>query len=606
MNRFDFYFEQLVTQADMDEVFDFAEAADQRLQSDNDYVGIVQGLEVNEAFPTANLTVDIPTGVAYDQSGQRCFVSGAQNLDLSVDSNSVPTAVAGAGNEKWLSIFIAFDRALSDPRVDGNGVPLQYRREESFQFIVDQAAESAAGSAAVYTSGNAETYALTNGDTLDLSVDGGVPVTVTFNAGDFANIALATAAEVAAVIQATVAGITAADNGGFVEITTNGTGPGASLLATGGSTLAIFDFPLAAAVGAGGPTRPALRPDAILLADVLIKFGTTAIVDLPPPAGTDGYIDDLTRRQTVFAYDGLNYKIRAGTITDFADGLADELNTHIANAGNAHPASAITFDGAPMPGVWSNLSLAPEVQTAFLGVTQDLADQTGGSDGAGLIGVGLTGTDITPGTLEFVLAALDALKGSLGNANTWTAINDFNARLDANAGAIITEDLLLQDATLRHIPEDFDGNNDWTFGAGTGVSPVRHYGKNLQHTLTAGISQADVRLFNGGAAPINTVVGTVRGTLVAWDDNSNPVDGTHNTFEVVFSLSAGVAQTVAFDSDFDTARQLNGGVDDLTAIFVDAPAGTGELNLSFGWGANAGLIKNIAVVWELQLFLSNQ
>lgn len=602
MDRFDFYFEQLVTQADMDEAFDFAESADQALQSDNGYVGIVQGLEVNEAFPTPNLTADIPAGVAYDQVGQRCFVSGTQNLDLSVDSNSVPTTVAGVGNEKWLSIFIAFDRALSDPRVDGNGVPLQYRREESFQFIVDQGAESAAGSPAVYTSTIAEAYTIGAGQTLDLSVDGGAPVTVTFAGTE------TTAAQVAAAIQAQVPGVTAADNGGFVEITTNGTGPGASLLATGGDTLATFGFPLTAAVGAGGPTRPALRPDAILLADVLIKFGTTAVVDLPPPAGTDGYIDTVTRRQTVFAYDGLNYKIRAGTITDFADGLSDQLNTHVSNAGNAHPASAITFDGGPIPGVWSNLKVSPEVQTALLGVTQDLADTSPGSDGAGLVGVGLTGTDITPGTLEFVLAALDSLKGSLGNPNTWTAINDFNARVDANAGLTVTEDLRITDGAFFHSPEDLQGNNDWTFGDGFFGSnaPIRKYGKHQQHTLGAGVTTSQTLLYDGGGAPVTTVVGAIRGSVLYWDDNSNPVDATHYTFEIAFNLSAGVGQTVNDDASFDTPRLLNGGADDNISISTVTPAGTGELYLSIGWGANAGLIKNIVTMWELVFFSSNQ
>ena len=79
MDRFDFYFEQLVTQADMDEAFDFAESADQRLQSDNDYVGIVQGLGVVQAFPTPNLTADIDAGVAYDPTGQRCSIASPQN-----------------------------------------------------------------------------------------------------------------------------------------------------------------------------------------------------------------------------------------------------------------------------------------------------------------------------------------------------------------------------------------------------------------------------------------------------------------------------------------------------------------------------------------------
>lgn len=562
MNRQDFYFEQLVTQADLDTAFDFAEQADQRALTDNGYVGIVGGLEVVEASPSPNITVTVNSGVAYDQLGQRCFVPVPTTLNLAVDSNAVSTAVANPGNEKWLSVFIAFDRALSDPRVDGNGVPLLYLRAESFQLIVDQGAENAAGTPATYTSTTTEPFALTNGSTLDVSIDGAAPTTVTFLTGDFASIGAATAAEVAAVITTQLGGAaTAADVAGAVVITSASTGPGATLLVTGGSAAAVFAFPTVAATGAGGPTRPGLRPDAILLADVLLRFGTTAIVDKPDPGGSSGVIDLTTRRQSVFRFGG-SFNITAGTITDFADALADILSSHIGNTGNAHPASAITY--AP-----SGNLIALDVQAA--------------------------------------LDELEAEKAGLAVANTFTAINDFDQRTDLNGGAVVGGFLNVLDAPLNLFPTTYNSAAAWTFTGSLGVSPSRTYGECQQYTLTAAPSASEIVLYDGGTTPAITTVGQLRGRVMFWDDNSNPAAMTQFEFSAVFAHSAGVATTVVFDEAIAPALAVNGGAtDQLPSFAIVAGSGTGTLSVEIGWAADLGAVKNIACIWEIETFNTNQ
>lgn len=359
----------------MDDVFDFAENADHQLQNDNGYVGIAQGQEVSEAFPTPNLTVDITLGVAYDQLGQRVFINADQNLDLSVDSNALPTSVAGGGNEKWVSVFAAFDRVLSDPRVDGNGIPLQYDRAESFQFIVDQAAEAAAGTPAVYTSTIAEVYPLVNGQTLFLVVDNTPTQTITFLSGDFAAIGAATAAEVASVIQANTTGLTAVDNGGDVEIMSLMTGPTASVHEVGGTAAQSFAFPQAAAIGAGGPTRPALRADALLLADVLFRNGTTQIFSAPDPGPTtSGVIDAITRREDTFIFTGTKFIIREGTIVEFATALGSELDAHMNDTGVPHSATAIGFDNTGVDAQYTGLAVASAVNAAIVALSNDIRD----------------------------------------------------------------------------------------------------------------------------------------------------------------------------------------------------------------------------------------
>src|SRR5690606_41495869 len=59
----------------------------------------------------------------------------------------IPTAVSGPANERWLAVFLRFDRQLSDPRTDGNAQQVYFRRDESFELVVRQAPEGPVGSA---------------------------------------------------------------------------------------------------------------------------------------------------------------------------------------------------------------------------------------------------------------------------------------------------------------------------------------------------------------------------------------------------------------------------------------------------------------------------
>lgn len=140
MDRRDFYFKMLVSEGDMDEAFDLVEQADRNLVIDGGLVGVYTGLAVAEAG-VPNLTVQVSGGAAYDQTGQRTAVVGAQIVPVNVDKDNVSTEVAGVGNSKIISVFIKFKRVLSNPKNDGNNVVVQYNRNESFEFIVEQSDE---------------------------------------------------------------------------------------------------------------------------------------------------------------------------------------------------------------------------------------------------------------------------------------------------------------------------------------------------------------------------------------------------------------------------------------------------------------------------------
>lgn len=147
-DRLDYYFRQRVTEAELDLGFSELEAADHNLAADLGFTGVLANAAVSPHAPVANLTVDVSgPGAILDQLGQRIFFSELQNVNVAHDDNSVSTDVSVAGKEKIVSVFVKFDRALSDPRIDGNSLTVFFRRDESFKFSVAQGAEAPAGTA---------------------------------------------------------------------------------------------------------------------------------------------------------------------------------------------------------------------------------------------------------------------------------------------------------------------------------------------------------------------------------------------------------------------------------------------------------------------------
>ena len=140
MQRYDFYYGQLVRQADLDDAFDGAEQADRYLMIDTGAVGINSGLTVAEAA-IPNLTVQVAAGPCYDQQGRRTNVPSSQIFDLSA---SMPV---GGGNDRVASVCVRFDRTLSDVRTDDNDVSISYNQAEGFELFVVEGTEAASGTA---------------------------------------------------------------------------------------------------------------------------------------------------------------------------------------------------------------------------------------------------------------------------------------------------------------------------------------------------------------------------------------------------------------------------------------------------------------------------
>ncbi len=147
-HRCDFHFRQRVSEAELDLAFELLEQADRNLAADVRIYGVVSGAVPSPHSPVANLSIDLSApGCGYDRLGQRVFFGTGQTVDCSVDLSGIPTDVSSAGNVRWLGVFLRFRRLLSDPRTDGNSQQIYFRRDESFELVVRQAAEGPSGTA---------------------------------------------------------------------------------------------------------------------------------------------------------------------------------------------------------------------------------------------------------------------------------------------------------------------------------------------------------------------------------------------------------------------------------------------------------------------------
>lgn len=109
------------------------------------------------------------------------------------------------------------------------------------------------GTKATRTAANAEPYALTDGNTVTVSLDGEADLTFTVDAADYANVAAATATEVAAAFKSQIPkGLGAADVSGTLELTNDrDNGTDSTLEVTGGTDAAVLGFPAGVDTGTG-------------------------------------------------------------------------------------------------------------------------------------------------------------------------------------------------------------------------------------------------------------------------------------------------------------------------------------------------------------------
>jgi len=145
MNKNDFYKKQYLSAAEMDAFQDYIDDGVKDFLLAHGYQGIVDGLIVQASAGAPTFDAVVTAGTAYDKDGEHVHVAVNQTIDISVDElgNTTYTDLGG-GEDRWVSIFLHFDRALSEPRVDGDGVPLHYVHAESFTIRVVNGTKGAA------------------------------------------------------------------------------------------------------------------------------------------------------------------------------------------------------------------------------------------------------------------------------------------------------------------------------------------------------------------------------------------------------------------------------------------------------------------------------
>lgn len=144
-NKYHTYFGQIITNSELNEIFDSLFVEVDRFIQDFGYRGIVTGGNVAQHSPT-NLSVDIdgPT-IVYDQEANRMAFASLTNVPLSLDENGAATPVVGSLNEKWLSLFMEFVSTPTDPRTDDLGDTVYFKDVESYRINVVQGSEAAIG-----------------------------------------------------------------------------------------------------------------------------------------------------------------------------------------------------------------------------------------------------------------------------------------------------------------------------------------------------------------------------------------------------------------------------------------------------------------------------
>jgi hypothetical protein len=444
-NRKSYFFRQRVTEAELDAGFDDLEKADHDLAGDLGFTGVLANAVVSQHAPVADLTVDVSGPAAIlDQHGQRIFFSSLQNVSVAHDDNGVATAVSAAGKEKVVSVFIRFDRALSDPRVDGNSLTVFFHRDESFKFIVAQGAEADAG--------------------------GAIPPTLRPDA-----ILLADVVRRFGQTQILADSISTARRQDTFTV------PGAPRSLRRGRTLdvvadllafynahanATADRHAAAAIDfagggawADGAANPATTVEAQLdklVADLAAAGGATKIGAAATP--------------------GVSASLGAGSVKSQLDALLASVNAHLVDPEGAHAASAIAYAGGPP---WKDGTANPattveaqldklvgdlasdggagrlgaaaraswldgranpagvSVLAALNKIVVDLSDQAADADGAARIGAQAAG-NLPAGSVRSQLNALDATAVRTNVANVYTAPQTLNGADGDTHAAIVT------------------------------------------------------------------------------------------------------------------------------------------------------------------------
>lgn len=334
MDRRDYYYKQLVMDTELDAGFDGAERADRAMMADMGMAGITTGGSVVQSSPASmSVTLGGPT-VAYDSAGRRVATATNITFSLATSLTGISTAASTSGKERWVSAFLRFTRAQSDPRSDGNNSPVNFIQAEACEVVVRMGVEANTGTSVKPT--------LVEGEILICDV------LLTYGKSSVVNADINTS-RVTPFRRAKLEDVDASH-----------------LIATPGD----FGGPLAAL--AAGVTTPSQKYTLLQLLE-----GLSAMLGANVSQGTDGVSYIGAAPPVGFA------NISLGGVTcarDYLNALASIVNAHLATSGTVHNAARIARSSYSWLG-------STEVFSALNEIVDDLGSQVASSSGARNIGV---------------------------------------------------------------------------------------------------------------------------------------------------------------------------------------------------------------------------
>lgn len=137
MKKHTWYYNQIVTETDMNEEATWIQDAEKNLARDIAEYGAFSGLNVSPTGP-ATTSVVVSAGVARDRnSGSRMELQLAQNVACDQDEFGNPTYTdLLPGEGRWCSIYVRPKVVDSDLRTDGHGFPVWFTQTESLEFFL--------------------------------------------------------------------------------------------------------------------------------------------------------------------------------------------------------------------------------------------------------------------------------------------------------------------------------------------------------------------------------------------------------------------------------------------------------------------------------------
>lgn len=137
MKKHTWYYNQVVTETDMNEEVTWAQDAEKNLARDIAEYGAFSGLNVSPTGP-ATTSVVVAAGVARDRnSGSRMELLLAQTVACDQDEFGNPTYTdLLPGEGRWCSIYVRPKVVDSDLRTDGHGMPVYFTQTESLEFFL--------------------------------------------------------------------------------------------------------------------------------------------------------------------------------------------------------------------------------------------------------------------------------------------------------------------------------------------------------------------------------------------------------------------------------------------------------------------------------------